>query len=72
MPRQYELEVMGRGIVSDSSHLTQKMTEVTWPPYRQGTLPGKMLGATTNEGLRSQILKYPLTATDPWALTKQR
>ena len=71
MPRQYELEVLGRGIVSDSNHLTQIMREVTWPPYHEGILPGKMLGATTNRGLRSQILKYPLTATDPWALMKQ-
>lgn len=72
MPRQYELEVKGRGIVPDSSHLTQKMAEVTRPPYREGNLPGKMLGATTNRELRGQILKYSLTATDPWALIKER
>lgn len=71
MLRQYELEALGKGIVSDSNHLTQKMTEVTWPPYYEGKLPGPILGAKTNRELRQQILKYPLTATDPWALMKQ-
>lgn len=77
MTRVYELEVVKSDgtitVVSESNHLTQIMIEVTWPPYRNGKLPkalARFFRAETYEELRQQILRYPLTATDPWALMK--
>jgi len=77
MPREYELAVVKPDgtitVVPESNHLTQIMTEVTWPPYRNRKLPralAKFFRAKTNEELRQQIIRYPLTATDPWALIK--